>query len=151
MAQVVNFPEGKKAISGLAGSGQWTELFISQATFTPILLGVGAAHLLYAERWYRFLAPVAGSRWASVISVLAIVALIELAPPEIAGLPRLALQICMTALLISCVYREDHVLRPLLTAPPIARLRQISYGMYLLHIPAIVLVQRLLQPPWLAR
>jgi len=69
-----------------------------------------------------------------------------MAPADISGLPRLAIQICMTALLVSCVYREYHVLRPLFRFAPVQRIGKISYGMYLLHIQLIFLAAHLLQP-----
>ena len=40
----------------------------------------------------------------------------------------------MTLLLGSAVVREDHLLMPLLTAPPLVRIGVLSYGMYLLHM-----------------
>jgi peptidoglycan/LPS O-acetylase OafA/YrhL len=50
----------------------------------------------------------------------------------------------MTALLVSCVYREDHALRPLLRFSPFQHIGKISYGMYLLHMPLLALAAYLL-------
>lgn len=144
--QIVNFKVGKIAISRMVGSTEWTDLSISQVTFTPILLGVGAAHLLQSKQGYRVLGYLAANRWASTVYLLTLVALLTMAPADISGLPRLAIQICMTALLVSCVYREYHMLRPLLRFSPVQRIGKISYGMYLLHIHLIFLAAHLLQP-----
>jgi peptidoglycan/LPS O-acetylase OafA/YrhL len=143
--QIVNFPYGKSEISRMVGSTSWSDLSISQATFTPILLGVWAAHLLHSERGYRLLGYLAAGRWASAVYLLTLVALLTMAPADISGLPRLAIQICMAALLVSCVYREDHILGPLLRLAPIQRIGKISYGMYLLHIQLIVLAAHLIR------
>lgn len=142
--QIVNFPVGKGAISSIVGSSNWSDLSIWQTTFTPIILGVGAAHLLHSEFWYRMLGYLAANRWASAGYLLSLVALVTMAPSDISGLPRLAIQTCMTALLISCVYQEAHVLRPLLGLSPMQRIGRISYGMYLFHIPLIAFAAYLL-------
>lgn len=135
---------GRNTISDLVGSAAWTQLSISQATFTPILLGVGAAHLLHSERGYRLLGCFAANRWASTLCLLILVGLATVSPLDISGLTRLLLQLCMTALLVSCVYREEHALRPLLQFAPLRRIGKISYGMYLLHIPLLALAAYLL-------
>ncbi|MDP9087815.1 MAG: acyltransferase [Pseudomonadota bacterium] len=140
--QFVSF--GRNAISDLVGSAAWTQWSISQATFTPILLGVGAAHLLHSERGYRLLGCFAANRWASALCFLILVGLATVSPIDISGLTRLLLQLGMTALLVSCVYREDHALRPLLQFSPLRRIGKISYGMYLLHIPLLALAVYLL-------
>ena len=140
--QLVSF--GRNAISDLVGSDAWTRWNISQTTFTPILLGVGAAHLLHSERGYRLLGVFAASRWASSLCCLVLVALATVSPSDISGLTRLLLQLCMTAFLVSCVYREDHAMRPFLHFSPLRRVGKISYGMYLLHIPLLALAAFLL-------
>jgi peptidoglycan/LPS O-acetylase OafA/YrhL len=140
--QCVNL--GRNAISDLIGSTSWTHWNISEITFTPILLGVGAAHLLHSERGYRLLDQFAGNRRASVLCLLILLGLGTVFPADISGFPRLVLQLCMTALLVSCVYREDHALRPLLRFSPFQHMGKISYGMYLLHMPLLALAAYLL-------
>jgi peptidoglycan/LPS O-acetylase OafA/YrhL len=140
--ECVNF--GRNSISDLVGSTAWTQWNISQTTFTPILLGVSAAHLLHSERGYRLVGYFAANRWASTLCFLILVGLVTVSPADISGLPRLLLQLCMTALLVSCVYREDHALGPLLRFSPLQRIGKISYGMYLLHIPLLALAAHLL-------
>jgi peptidoglycan/LPS O-acetylase OafA/YrhL len=142
--QVVNFPAGRNFISNIVGGANWTQLSIAQTTFTPILLGVGAAHLLHSERGYQLLRFMMLSRWASTIYLISLIGLLIIAPVNISGLPRLCMQLVMAALLVSCVYREDHILRSLFRFYPVRRIGQISYGMYLFHIEIIVLVMHFL-------
>ncbi|HEY0745698.1 MAG TPA: acyltransferase [Steroidobacteraceae bacterium] len=134
----------RNAISDLVGSADWTQWNISQTTFTPILLGVSAAHLLHSQRTYRLVAHFAANRWASSLCFLILVGLATVAPVDVSGLPRLMLQLCMTAFLVSCVYREDHALQSLLRFSPFQRIGKVSYGMYLLHIPLLTLAAYLL-------
>lgn len=143
--QLLNFPEGRSAIAAALGSAEWTGLSVYHVTFTPILLGVAAAHMLHSERGFRLLRFVAANRLAPALWLLAIVLLISLGPSDISGLPRLVIHACMTCLVISCVWREDHVLRGLLTLAPIRRIGKISYGMYLIHIFAIAVARFMLQ------
>ena len=142
--QLFNFPAGKALISHFVGGSGWTQLNIFQTTFTPILLGVGAAHLLHSESGFRVCGRFAANRWASTLIFLGLIALISSTPRDISGWPRLAVQLGMTAWLVSCVYREDHALRPLLTVAPARQIGKISYGMYLFHIQLIVLAAFLL-------
>jgi peptidoglycan/LPS O-acetylase OafA/YrhL len=114
---------------------------ILDTTFTPILLGVLLAHLLHSPRGYAVFARGFGSRWSPVVVFAALVALIELGPSDISGLPRLVIQLTMTLLLCTLVVREDHAAQPLLTFGPIARLGVISYGLYLYHLWTIHIVR----------
>jgi peptidoglycan/LPS O-acetylase OafA/YrhL len=100
--------------------------------------------LMHSERGYRSLRDLVSNRWASAVYLLTLVGLLTIAPHDVSGFPRLTIQVLMTALLVSCVYREDHVLRPLLELAPIQRVGKISYGMYLLHTQLIVVAARLL-------
>lgn len=139
--QFINFPQGKELISRILGSDDWTQLSIWQVTFTPILMGVGAAHMLHSGRGFDCLRWIAASPWAPIGWLLAIVGLITVFSGDVSGLPRLMLHIGMTFLVISCVWQENHVLKPILTFAPIKHIGKISYGMYLFHIHAILAAQ----------
>lgn len=138
--QVVNLPAGKIFISAAVGTNDWTRLLISQTTFTPILLGVCMAHALHDARAYRIAGWLVRGAWAPAIYLTVLVVVMMTLPPDISGFPRLGVQICMSLLLMSCVYRENHVLRALLTLPPVKRIGEVSYGIYLLHIEVIAVV-----------
>ena len=135
--QFVNFPEGRAAIAAAIGNSEWTKLSFFHVTFTPILLGVVAAHLLHSERGFRLLRFVVANRLAPVFWLVVLIATISTAPGDISGLPRLAIHVCMTLLVVSCVWQDNHVLKRLLTLGPVQRIGRISYGMYLVHIFAI--------------
>ncbi len=142
--QLINFSQGKSAISAAVGSADWSQLSIFQTTFTPILLGVGAAHLLHDARGYKLAGYLTGSGWASAFWCIALVVLMTVMPQDISGWPRLALQLCMAALVISCVYREDHALASLLISSTMQRIGRVSYGIYLFHVLIIGLLIQVL-------
>ncbi len=102
-----------------------------------------SAHLLHSERGFCLLGHVFASRWSSLFCFAVLVGLLTFYPPEVSGFSRLTYQLCMAAVLVSCVYRDDHVLRPVLPLRPIQRIGKISYGIYLFHMPLIVLAVRL--------
>ena len=53
---------------------------------------------------------------------------------DLSGLPFLGMHLLMAIGLVSIVLREDHVMRPFFAARPIARVGEISYGLYLYHL-----------------
>jgi len=115
-----------------------------QCTFTPILLGVGLAHLMHSEAPFRLLSRAIGSRFSPFIVATALFMLIEFSPTNIGGWPRLLIQFGMTMLVASCVIREDHAAKRALTWGPIRYIGIISYGMYLYHMWAIHLGREVL-------
>lgn len=114
-----------------------SEREILSSTFTPILLGVGLAHLAHRPAGFRALWRLCGFAGAPLLWLAALLAAVSWPSADIAGLPRLSMQLAMAGLLCSVVLREDHALRGLLRFGPIARLGVISYGMYLLHMFAL--------------
>src|SRR5262249_27262584 len=68
-------------------------------------------HLLHSKRSFYLLSHAFGSRSSSLFGFAGLVGLLTIYPAEVSGLPRLTYQLCMAALLVSCVYRDDHVLR----------------------------------------
>lgn len=122
--QLVNF--------GVILAASARELFVLQATFTPILLGVLLAHLLHEPAGYRGLRAVLG-RPAAPLLILAAFAAVQAGPGPLAPGERLAAQLLLTALVGACVVREDHLLAPLLRLRPVAAVGLVSYGIYLCH------------------
>lgn len=119
--------------------------FFREATFGPILLGVGLAHLLNVDRGFHLAFRVVGSRIAPLLA-LVVTGLAASAPPEdVSGLPRLLIHGCLVVLVASCVVRESHALRPTLTFRPLRRLGNVSYGIYLYHMLVLDVVSRLQQ------
>ena len=107
---------------------------LPNATYAPILLGSALAVVLDRPRGYALLFRVLGRRSAPLWMAALVVATAWAGPADLRGLPNLAIHLAMTACLASLVLREDHRLRPLLTWPPIARVGEISYGIYLYHL-----------------
>ena len=102
--------------------------------YTAILLGSLAAVLLNVPAGYGFLHRIFGNRWMPLIAMIAVLAVLQFSPARLIGWPSLAVHAVMTCFIISIVVREDHVLRPVLSFRPIARMGEISYGLYLYHL-----------------
>lgn len=114
------------------------------ATFTPILMGSGAALMLHSRRGFALLAPLLGHRAAPLILLTLVIVLLSVLPGDLVGWPNMILHGTMTLALISTVIREDNVLRPVLAWGPIARIGQISYGIYLYHLIALHVIANIL-------
>ena len=130
--QMVNFGLLDSELAAVIGFTR-ADLDILQITFTPICLGVLLAHVLNSATGYAAVARWLGRRWSPLAAVALLLGAMNI-PGDVAGWPRLAIQLAMTLLLATCVVREDHALRPLLAWGPIRRLGVISYGLYLYHM-----------------
>jgi peptidoglycan/LPS O-acetylase OafA/YrhL len=108
--------------------------FFRQTTFGPILLGVVLAYVLDSERGWSLVAKVLGNRFSPVVAFALLALAISMPGADIAGWPRLAMQLSMLVILASCVVREAHVLVPVLTSWPIRRIGTVSYGIYIYHL-----------------
>jgi peptidoglycan/LPS O-acetylase OafA/YrhL len=107
--------------------------FFRNTTFGPILLGVMLAHLLDHPRGWALVSRLVGA-WIAPLVALVLVGLACSVPVEgIDGWPRLLIHWTLVALVASCVVRERHVLRPVLTLWPMRRIGAVSYGIYLFH------------------
>jgi peptidoglycan/LPS O-acetylase OafA/YrhL len=102
----------------------------------PICLGVLLAQALDSERGFRWLSATLGGKWAApaALAVLAI-CLIPAHPPFLAA------SLATTALVGTCVIREDNGLAPILKLRPIAWIGVLSYGMYLLNSLSVYTVR----------
>lgn len=105
-----------------------------------ICLGVVVAHLLDDERSYRIVSLVFGFKLASLIAFASMIAWM-LAPVAWSGIP---ITISMALLVGCCVVDEDHVLAPVLRSKAFAKLGQVSYGVYLMHMLVVNVVERAL-------
>lgn len=143
VSQAVNFGLFDPMFEAWFGASA-AELPILQATFTPIALGVGLAHLLHRPAAYARLARALAHPAAAPLALAAVLATCSWPAEDLAGWPRLAIQLALVALLASLVVREDHALRPLFHPRPLRRLGQISYGMYLFHLYLCLACEKLL-------
>jgi peptidoglycan/LPS O-acetylase OafA/YrhL len=94
-----------------------------------ICFGVVLAHALHDARTFAALRWVFGHRASVFIWLGALVASLSWrASPEV------LIHASAAMLVGACVYREDHLLAPLLRLPGVAHVGIVSYGIYLLHM-----------------
>jgi peptidoglycan/LPS O-acetylase OafA/YrhL len=114
---------------------------ILQATFTPLCLGVLLAFALETAR------SSAIARHPAVRHVVTVLALLLLVvaniPGEFRGWPRVSFQLVAALLVVALVLNPTHWVARALEWRPVAYVGRISYGVYLLHLPVIDVVQRL--------
>lgn len=103
-------------------------------SYTAILLGSLAAVLLHIPAGYAVLHRIFAQRWVPLLVLVVVLAVLQFTPARLIGWPMLLVHGAMTCFIISIVVREDHVLRPVLSARPVARMGEISYGLYLYHL-----------------
>lgn len=103
-------------------------------SYTAMLLGSLAAVLLHIQAGYTMLFRMLGHRWMPVMMLVAVIAALQFTPERLIGWPNLFIHAVMTCFLISIVLREDHALRSTLSWRPVARIGEISYGVYLYHL-----------------
>jgi len=143
--QLINFHVLDPVLLAWIGP-DFSKLEILQATFTPICLGVLLAHILNNAGAYRSLAKLVQANWAPLALMGATLLACNL--PDF-GAPlswqRLLIQILMMLTLGSCVIHDGGWLSRGLNYAPIRRIGVISYGMYLLHMPARQAADMILQ------
>ena len=106
-------------------------------TYAPILMGSLVAILLHGRAGFHALYRLAGFAHAPLVWLGLLVLASAVLPRELSGAQNLLLHVLMCLWLAALVVREDHVMAPALTLPPIARIGQISYGIYLYHLFAL--------------
>ncbi len=110
------------------------ELEILQSTFTPILFGVGLAHLLHNREWFERLQNAIGQKWMILVWSTVLLVLFNLPIADISGTTRLLIQLAMTGFVATAVLQEQHLLEPVFRWKPLLRLGIVSYGVYLFHM-----------------
>lgn len=110
-------------------------LLIGLGDATPaILMGSLAALVLNTRAGFDRIAPVMRPRALPWLCFLLLILALATLPDILRGWPNLVVHGLMTAMLISLVVREDNGMAPVLKLPPIVRIGQISYGIYLYHL-----------------
>ena len=107
---------------------------LPNSTYAPILMGSLTACLLHERRAFGVAWRLLGHRLAAPASFAALLLLLATLPANVTGWPNLALHSAMCVCVASIVLREDHALAPALAWRPVARLGEISYGLYLYHL-----------------
>lgn len=103
-------------------------------SYAAILCGSLTAVLLHDPAGFRWLWRLCGWRGAPLALFAGLLLYLHLTPENLLGWPALGMDGLMALCLASLVLREDHALRPVLTLGPVARIGEISYGLYLYHL-----------------
>jgi peptidoglycan/LPS O-acetylase OafA/YrhL len=134
-------------ITGFAEVGPtWGPLKFAlfSTTYAPILLGAAVAVVLNSRAGFDALYAVVGHARGVIGSFLLLIVAIQVLPADLRGWPNMVLHLLMAGGLIGIVVREDHALRGLFTLRPLARVGEISYGIYLYHLFALDVAIRVL-------
>jgi len=113
---------------------------LPNATYAPILLGSLGAMVLHSRIGFVTVAPALAQRASPVCLFAVWIAVMFAMPADQRGLPNLIMHLLMTLILMTLVMREDHALRTALSWQPVVRIGQISYGIYLYHLIALVIL-----------
>jgi peptidoglycan/LPS O-acetylase OafA/YrhL len=140
--QIINFQ--REAIANWLGIPEVKDLFMMQITFTPILLGIVLAHLLHYSSSFKYCQKLLLPKYSALLWLITLIASSFFFPEDISGFPRLWVQILMVLLVGSIAINEQNQIMPFLMFPPIVRIGVISYGIYLFHIHAIAVAQKIL-------
>jgi len=123
-------------------------------TFTPILLGVLAAHVMHEPRTGRAVAAALGNRWMPPLLLGLAMLVVQYAaevrgPQEVVvlrGLPYTAVHVLFCLALVAMVVNPRGIFSRTLQSRPLAWLGSISYGVYLYHTMIIWLIDRVCSP-----
>jgi peptidoglycan/LPS O-acetylase OafA/YrhL len=131
-----------------------TELFffkMPNSSYAPILLGSLLAVMLDSARGFAIMKGIVGFRASTLVFMALLLLALLASPDDLRGWPNLILHVLMTLTLASLVVREDAYGSSFLRLPWVARVGEISYGIYLYHLLAaefarIALLKLGLQP-----
>lgn len=118
---------------GFADAALWVRILASLAV--PILCGALLALVVDRPRGYAAVAPVLARPWSPVVLALVV------AVAVVADLHRQALGVLLAVLVTSLCLREDGPLFTVLAWRPLKAIGVVSYGMYLMHMLAVNLVE----------
>jgi peptidoglycan/LPS O-acetylase OafA/YrhL len=110
-------------------------------------MGALVAVMLHHRQGFALLGSMTRFRLAPWVWLAVLGAVYALSPPALRGWPNLIIHIVMCLALTSLVVREDNGMAALLRLRPIARIGQISYGMYLYHLFALAIVLKIFPAP----
>lgn len=125
IADVLNLPkiETKYAV-----------FFLPGMAFTAILLGSLVAVILHNPKGYLIFYRLCAWRGAPLVLFTCLLIYLQISPTDLRGWPALGMDILMTLCVVSLVVRDDHIASRFMAIRPIARIGEISYGLYLYHL-----------------
>ncbi len=132
--QLINFGVLDPAINAAFGEDFANNREILDSTFTPILLGVGLAHLLHREKSYALVKRIAGFNHAPLVFMATLFVLFNIPAADISGAFRLAMHVLMTLWIASIVLAPASKTTAFLDWRPVVFIGAVSYGMYLYHM-----------------
>lgn len=117
---------------------------IVEVTYTPILLGVGLAHLLHRPAGFRGVARLVQWPGAPLVFAGSFVIILASGLRTFDGLPRLGLHLLICLFFAAILVRPGSATTRFLESPPLRYLGTISYGMYLYHMIGMFVADRLI-------
>jgi len=115
-------------------------------TFTPILLGVLAAHVMHDPRSGRAATALLKNRWMPPLLLALATLVVQYAGDALRGLPYAAVHVLFCMALVAMVVNPRGIFSRTLQSRPLAYLGSISYGVYLYHTMIIWLIDRVCSP-----
>jgi peptidoglycan/LPS O-acetylase OafA/YrhL len=118
---------------------------IEAVTYAPLLMAAALALLLHDPAGFSWLRPLLAFRGAPILWFGLLLISLGATGGPLEGWRNLLVHSLMCTMLGSLVVRETHALAPILTLRPIERIGQISYGIYLYHLIALVVMSRIME------
>lgn len=115
-----------------------------ETTYTPILLGVLAAHLLHQQKTFEIFEKLLNSKISTIVLFSVLLILLSTAPQDIAGLTLISIHILLMLIVISIVVSPNQPITNALSFRAMRRIGAISFGIYLFHIHCIMVARKLL-------
>lgn len=132
--QLVNFGVLDQSILNIIGVTPGEHPEIMNTTFTPILLGVALAHILFRPQAYATLARVLKFKASPLIFAVGLIFSIGFPGQDISGAHRLIIHVMMMLWIASILVKPESKVTKILSIKPIVFIGMISYGMYLYHM-----------------
>ncbi|SNR67096.1 acyltransferase family protein [Paracoccus sediminis] len=120
-------------------------------SYTAILSGSLVAVLLHDPAGFRWLWRICAWRGAPLALFAGLLLYLQVTPGSLLGWPALGMNMLMALCVASIAMREDHELRPVLTFAPVARVGEISYGLYLYHLIGLHIANEMVSRSGLAQ
>jgi len=129
--QLCNFGVFANVLTSIYGSGGPIRP-IFMITFTPILLGVLAAHAMHDPKVGQAVSRLLANRWIPALLLAAVVLVCEFSS-QLQGLTRLLVHVLFCLMLLSMVINPRGIFSGFLQSRVMFYLGSISYGIYLYH------------------
>lgn len=132
--------------ASMAGRQPHALWWLPLSSYAGLLIGSLLGLLLHRPRGFALVHGFAG-RWFAPLVAFALLALsLRYYPGPLKGWGNLLVHSMMALCIASIVAREDNLLRPILSFRPVARIGEISYGIYLYHLIGLYIASVLLMP-----